>query len=106
MYHRKRIARRLEWASDVVAYLERFIDMPSLDLPALDFDPSSQSTDQIEAAADALRSAWSLGRGPLRDLSAIMELHGFILVSEAVDCPDMDAVSCWQAGRMSCFQQM
>jgi Zn-dependent peptidase ImmA (M78 family) len=31
--------------------------------------------------------------------SAILEHHGFILIREAVDCPDMDAVSCWQAGR-------
>ncbi|MDX8508608.1 helix-turn-helix domain-containing protein [Mesorhizobium captivum] len=99
LHHRKRIARRLEWASDVVAYLERFIDLPTIDLPSLDFEPASQSIEQIEAAADALRSAWSLGRGPIRDLSAIMELHGFILIHEAVDCADMDAVSCWQSGR-------
>lgn len=99
LHHRKRIARRLEWASDIVAFLERFIDLPKVDLPTVDFDPLSQEPDQIEAAADALRSAWQLGRGPLRDLSAIMELHGFVLIREAVDCPDMDAVSCWQSGR-------
>jgi Zn-dependent peptidase ImmA (M78 family) len=40
-----------------------------------------------------------LGRGPLRDLSSLMELHGFILVHENVDCIDMDAVSAWQFGR-------
>jgi Zn-dependent peptidase ImmA (M78 family) len=28
-----------------------------------------------------------------------MELHGFILVRESVECADMDAVSSWQAGR-------
>lgn len=98
-HHRKRIARRIEWASDVVAYLERFIDLPPVSVPAIDFDASDASMDQIESAADTLRDVWSLGRGPLRDLSAIMELHGFILVREAVDCHDMDAVSCWQAGR-------
>lgn len=54
--------------------------------------------DEVQAA-DAVREHWKLGRGPIRDLSAIMELHGFILVREIVSCPDMDAVSCWQAGR-------
>lgn len=96
---RKRIARRLEWAADVVNYLERFIDLPEVDLPVIEFDPNSTSTEQIERAADILREAWSLGRGPIRDLSAVLEHHGFILVREAVNCPDMDAVSCWQAGR-------
>jgi Zn-dependent peptidase ImmA (M78 family)/transcriptional regulator with XRE-family HTH domain len=98
-HHRKRISRRLEWASDIVGYLEQFIHLPDLSLPTFDFDPTSASIDQIENAADAVRAHWSLGRGPLRDLSAIMELHGFILIRESVSCPDMDAVSCWQAGR-------
>jgi len=98
-HHRKRISRRLEWASDIVGYVEQFIHLPDLSLPTFDFDPAAASTGQIENAADTMRAHWSLGRGPLRDLSAIMELHGFILIRESVSCPDMDAVSCWQAGR-------
>lgn len=99
LYHRKRIARRLEWARDITAYLERFIDLPDVTLPTVDFDPQSSDFEQIEIAADEVRNHWGLGRGPIRDLSAIMELHGFILVREEVSCPDMDAVSCWQDGR-------
>jgi Zn-dependent peptidase ImmA (M78 family)/DNA-binding XRE family transcriptional regulator len=98
-HHRKRISRRLEWASDIVAYLEQFIHLPDVMLPTIDFDAASNSIDQIEHAADALREHWELGRGPLRDLSAIMELHGFVLIRESVSCSDMDAVSSWQAGR-------
>jgi Zn-dependent peptidase ImmA (M78 family)/transcriptional regulator with XRE-family HTH domain len=98
-HHRKRIARRLEWARDIVAYLERFIELPDLSLPAIDFDPDSDDTDQVENAADAVREHWNLGRGPVRDLSAVMELQGLILVRETVRCLDMDAVSAWQDGR-------
>jgi len=98
-HHRKRISRRLEWTSDIVAYLEQFIHLPDVSLPQIDFDVESSSIEQIEHVADVVREHWSLGRGPLRDLSAIMEMHGFILVRESVSCPDMDAVSCWQAGR-------
>ncbi|PBB27268.1 MULTISPECIES: XRE family transcriptional regulator [unclassified Mesorhizobium] len=96
---RKRIARRLEWASDVVDFLEQFVDLPEVDLPVIEFDPESTAMEQVERAADTLREAWSLGRGPIRDLSAIMEHHGFMLVRESVNCSDMDAVSCWQGGR-------
>lgn len=99
LHHRKRIARRLEWAADIVAYVEQFIDLPDVTLPAIEFDPASEAAEQIEHAADAVREAWSLGRGPLRDLSATMESHGIILIRESVACADMDAVSCWQSGR-------
>jgi Zn-dependent peptidase ImmA (M78 family)/transcriptional regulator with XRE-family HTH domain len=98
-HHRKRIARRLEWAHDVVVYLEQFIHLPAVNLPLIDFDAASDDTAQLEHAAESLRDHWGLGRGPVRDLSAIMELHGIILVHENVACPDMDAVSCWQSGR-------
>ena len=99
LYHRKRISRRLEWAADIVAFLDDFIDLPEVKTPSIDFDPASRSIEQVERAADSLRESWGLGRGPLRDLSSILELHGFILVSESVDCADMDAVSAWQFGR-------
>lgn len=97
--HRKRIARRLEWTRDVVTYLERYIVLPNLSLPHIEFDSKSDDPTQVELAADKLREHWSLGRGPLRDFSATMELNGFVLVRERVECPDMDAVSCWQNGR-------
>ncbi|MFO1125370.1 MAG: XRE family transcriptional regulator [Methylocystis sp.] len=99
LHHRKRISRRLEWASDIVAFLADYIELPEAKLPNIEFDAASDSTEQIEAAADALRESWQLGRGPLRDLSSVMELRGFILVHESVHCADMDAVSAWQFGR-------
>ena len=98
LHHRKRISRRLEWAADIVAFLDDFIDLPEVKTPSIDFDPTSRSIEQIERAADTLRESWGLGRGPLRDLSSILELHGFILVRERVNCADMDAVSAWQFG--------
>ncbi len=88
-----------ERTRDVVAYVERFIHLPDVSLSSIEFDYTSEDFYQIEYAADRVRELWGLGRGPLRDLSAIMELHGFILVHEEVSCPDMDAVSCWQDGR-------
>lgn len=99
LHHRKRISRRLEWLSDIVEYVEHFVELPSIDLPTIEFDSVSGGQEQIERAAEKLREVWGLGGGPLRDLSAILENHGVVVVSERVNSPDMDAVSCWQRGR-------
>lgn len=99
LHHRKRIARRLEWASDIVAYVGRFIHLPEVSLPTIDFEPATDPLEKIEDIAELVRDAWSLGRGPVGDIAAMMELHGIIMVQESVACPDMDAVSCWQGGR-------
>lgn len=98
LHHRKRVSRRLEWASDVVKFLSDYVDLPDVAVPSEDFDVSSDF-EAIEKAADALRENWKIGRGPIRDLSSIMELNGFILIHEKVNCIDMDAVSAWQFGR-------
>lgn len=99
LHHRRRISRRLEWAHDITAYLARFVQVPKVNLPNVEFDASSDGIEQIEVAAEALRDFWGLGRGPVRDLSLTLEKNGIVLVREAVNCPDMDAVSCWQSGR-------
>jgi Zn-dependent peptidase ImmA (M78 family)/DNA-binding XRE family transcriptional regulator len=99
LHHRKRISRRLEWAADVVTFLSEYVDLPEVKVPSIDFDVISASSESVERAADVLRESWGMGRGPIRDLSSLMELRGFILLRENVRCPDMDAVSAWQFGR-------
>jgi Zn-dependent peptidase ImmA (M78 family)/DNA-binding XRE family transcriptional regulator len=97
--HRRRISRRLEWARDIAAHLEQFIQVPQVNIPTIEFNTELDDVEQIEVAAETLRDFWELGRGPIRDLSLTLEKNGIILVCEAVDCRDMDAVSCWQGGR-------
>lgn len=99
LHHRKRVTRRLEWSSDIVEYIGKFIHLPDVSLPTINFDPFNDSIEKIEDVADAVRDAWGLGRGPIADISGTMETHGIVLVQESVACPDMDAVSCWQGGR-------
>jgi Zn-dependent peptidase ImmA (M78 family)/DNA-binding XRE family transcriptional regulator len=98
-HHRRRIARRLQWARDITTFIERFIEVPEVKLPSIEFDPRSDDEEQIERAAERLRDFWGLGRGPIKDLTSILEANGIVLVREPVDCPDMDAVSVWQGGR-------
>lgn len=97
--HRRRIVRRMQWAGDIGMLLERFIDLPTVNFPDFEFDLDLGDDDDIERAAESLRDHWGLGRGPIRNLAAIMELNGILIVREPVSCKDMDAVSCWIGGR-------
>ena len=99
LHHRRRITRRLEWARDIADYLDGFIHLPKVSLPSISFDVDSEDETQIELAAEALRDFWNLGRTKVSDLPFLLENNGIVLVRERVGCPDMDAVSCWQAGR-------
>jgi Zn-dependent peptidase ImmA (M78 family)/transcriptional regulator with XRE-family HTH domain len=96
---RLRIARRLEWCADVVAYIERFIELPPVKLPAIGAPKDFSDLEALELAAEAVRDAWELGSLPITHLAPTLESNGIVLIKEAVRCPDMDAVSRWQAGK-------
>ena len=96
---RARITRRIEWAADVVDYIEEFIELPAVDLPDMQWNAEDSSDEDIEEIALRVRADWGLGYGPIHDLATILEGHGIILIREKVNCKDMDAVSRWQTGR-------
>lgn len=98
-HHRRRIVRRMQWAGDVGALLERFVALPEVNLPAFEFDAERADEEDVERAAERLRDHWGLGRGPVRNLGSVMEANGVLIVREPVRCQDMDAVSCWIGGR-------
>jgi Zn-dependent peptidase ImmA (M78 family) len=98
-HHRRRVTRRLQWAADICALVERFVELPKVDFPVIPFDPETADEEDIERAAEASRDHWGLGRGPIRNLAALLERKGAIIVREAVKCEDMDAVSCWICAR-------
>jgi Zn-dependent peptidase ImmA (M78 family) len=96
---RNRISRRLEWAADVVDYVESFVQLPAVGIPDVQWDYERGSQDDIEAIALRLRADWNLGYGPIHDIVPLLEFHGVVLLRESVNCEDMDAVSRWQTGR-------
>ena len=96
-YERDRITRRLDWLQDVVSYLESFMELPPVHLPAPHYQSGDNGT--IEDAANLVRKQWGLGRGPIPDLVGLLEANGFVVVREPTYSEDMDAVSRWQVGR-------
>lgn len=99
LVHRRRIARRLQWASDIVDYISDFIEVPSVNIIRGDFEVDCDQSEYIEHAAESLRELWGLGDGPIRDLAVTLEENGIVIVREPVACSDMDGVSCWVGGR-------
>jgi Zn-dependent peptidase ImmA (M78 family)/DNA-binding XRE family transcriptional regulator len=96
---RLRIARRLEWAADVVEYIERFIELPKVNLPTILEPNGTDDFEALEQAAETVRDAWRLGNSPIRHLAPTLETNGIVLIRERVNCDDMDAVSQWQGSR-------
>jgi len=97
--HRSRISRRLQWAADIAQLANEYVEFPEVDIPHWDFDPESADEDDIEAAAEHLRTYWCLGSGPVGNLADLLESKGVILVREDVRCADMDGLSSWIGGR-------
>jgi Zn-dependent peptidase ImmA (M78 family)/transcriptional regulator with XRE-family HTH domain len=96
---RLRVARQLEWALDIVDYVESFIELPKVNIPVLDWDYETGDGEDIEAAALSLRHTWGIGYGPVLDVPTLLEANGVVLIRQPVGCEDMDAVSRWQNGR-------
>lgn len=103
-HHRKRSTTPLKllnqlhdliniWRIQIGALL-RGIELPhDPTFPAMDvdeFDP--------ETAAQSLRAAWRLPRGPVRDLAGAVERAGGIIMTTDFVTPKIDAVSQWPDG--------
>lgn len=100
--YRNRTVRRLEWALEITKQVERFVDLPKLSLPSIQFDtewPEDVWVDAVEKAATAVRHHWGLGSEPIDHLERHLEANGIVLVQDKVLTDDMDAVSRWQSGR-------
>ena len=96
-HERDRIGRRLDWLQDILSYLEEFMELPPVHLPAPQCPPCN--SDAIEEAANLVRKQWGLGRGPIPDVVGLLEANGVVVVREPTYAEDMDAVSRWQSGR-------
>jgi Zn-dependent peptidase ImmA (M78 family)/DNA-binding XRE family transcriptional regulator len=100
---RRRIIRRMQWASDITLLVERFVELPAVNLPEIEFDFELDGEEEIERAAEIAREHWQLGAGPISNLAATLEQAGIVLIRESASCDDMDAVSTWSLGRPFIF---
>jgi Zn-dependent peptidase ImmA (M78 family)/transcriptional regulator with XRE-family HTH domain len=97
------------WAYEVSAWLDQMVALPdfdaesfwgsapvinpSNDLNDFSLEPQGYTEEEIEASAAKLRSAWSLGTGPILDLVQLLESRGFRIVRQPSASNRLDAFS-------------
>lgn len=84
---------------DIAAVIERTIEFPERDLPAVPIDAEAPSADGPERAAKALRAHFDLPIGPIQHLVRLAERAGVLVVFSAPQTASIDAFSMEVAGR-------
>lgn len=92
---RRRADSRVHWLRDLVAYIEEFVALPAPNFPVLDLpnDPLLISDDEIEAAAEDLRTYWRLGEEPIANMVLLLENQGAIVARGTLGAETMDGLS-------------
>lgn len=90
--------RRLAWLQHTIDCMELYVELPEVDLPAIDpkSDPNDITDADIEAAAQEARRFWRLGDGAITSVIRLLENHGCIVVRDSLGVPQIDAFSQWQ----------
>ena len=81
---------------ELCKWIEQRFELPEPSVPDLrEFEP--------ETAAQVLRTEWSKGERPIRNMVEILEAHGVCVFSLPVDSSAVDAFSTWHHGRPIVF---
>lgn len=65
--------------------------------------PTQKSSQDPEAAAEAIRSHWGLGELPIKNMVSLLESKGVRVYSLAIDAKEVDAFSMWYGNRPFIF---
>lgn len=77
----------------LVQALERYLDLPVLDLPAVPIGADADD-EAIYAAAAKVRADWQLGEGPINDIVRALESHGIPVARVDDVAAKVDAFAC------------
>jgi Zn-dependent peptidase ImmA (M78 family)/transcriptional regulator with XRE-family HTH domain len=86
---------------ELVHQIEKFVELPDEQVSKLRREAHSEN--EIEACAEAVRSAWNLGLGPIPDMIKLLENKGVILSFVSGHSSKMDAFSAWLEHRPYVF---
>jgi Zn-dependent peptidase ImmA (M78 family) len=91
-----------EIAWRVVDILQRYLHLPELRLPQVDF-PESATTADVERAAIVTRTALDLGDEPIPHVTRLLESRGIIVLTLPDSSDRVDAFSHWYGQRPFVF---
>jgi Zn-dependent peptidase ImmA (M78 family)/transcriptional regulator with XRE-family HTH domain len=91
---------KTKWLWEIVSYLQRFVRLPTPNLPTVGDPVGNQySSKEVEEAAIIARRHWGLGDGPIANMVALLETHGLIVSRFETGSLDIDAFSTRIDGR-------
>lgn len=96
---------RVEWLTDIIEELEKYIEFPATPLPEVSevWSGDSYTSSQIEDAAFLCRRIWKLSEGPISDVTLACENNGIIVSRMQLGVNNIDAFSVWYGSRPVIF---
>lgn len=88
---RRQLLSRAVLACELVDLLEAEVEFPPATVPQVTAPP--RTPEDIEGVAEDVRSAWDLGLGPIRNLVALLESRGILVLKLSQEETDVDAFS-------------
>jgi Zn-dependent peptidase ImmA (M78 family)/DNA-binding XRE family transcriptional regulator len=83
---------------EVAQLLDRDVELPAVDVPALRLG-SDASDEAIEAAAEFVRCRWRIEPGPIAHVLRLLEAYGAVVVAVGAFDQRLDAFSLWAGER-------
>lgn len=82
---------RIKWSVEIYDFLTNYIDFS--DAQYIRLSKNAYSLDEIQEIADVVRKEWGLGKGPISNLTLLLENNGFVLSKIKLDSEKVDACS-------------
>ncbi len=93
---RKKALARLRWVQDISLELQKFVELPRVDIPTCEKADYQAITDrEIERMAEKCRRHWRMGDGPISDMLLVLENAGAIVAFDELNSSTMDGLSNW-----------
>lgn len=82
---------RIGWLVEIYQYLKSFIEFPVVQLQT--YAQESYTFEEIIKIAGEVREYWGLGKGPISNISLLLENNGFIISKVKIGAEKVDACS-------------
>jgi len=95
---RGRAHARFTWLTEIVSYLDDYVDFPAVNLPAFQVpsDVQAITSGLIEEIASECRRYWKLEDGPIADAVLLLENNGIMVSRGQLLAENLDAFSHWR----------
>ena len=96
---RKACRVKIGWVHEIYKFTQKFIEYPSYRMPDISHLLKDElDNEDIEKIAEYVRDELSLGRGPIDNLTNILQANGIVITKADLGTKKIDAFSVWYDG--------